>query len=235
MHAFNFLELSYSNVSRCLGFSTHSYRELRLLRFPKNLQPHYWQLKMPVMSLSLHRPIYYCFVNLIFLEQKWIILTGTFEWIKGVKNASFVDWVLNLSPYNAVITLGRWHLLLIWWMLHHYWWGTEDSMLIDHFRGTSIYTFLLLEHFRVWNLRADSHWGRNAPCNVMWILGTEYSIWNFDFGIGKNLHPVVTSWMHCRLHGRRFLFLTRLLVVRILRHIRFLYSNQHVSSWYLCT
>ena len=149
-------------------------------------------------------------------------LTVAFEWIESVKNASFVRGMIYLCPYNAVIALCRWHLLLFWCLLHHNWWWPENPLLICHFRCTAIDTLLLMEHLAVWNLRTHSHWSRKAARNAMRILGAENPLWHFDFGISVQLHPVVTSGMHRRLHGRWFVDLWWLLIVTKLLHVKFL-------------
>ena len=108
-----------------------------------------------------------------------INLTVAFEWIKSVKNASFVRGMFYLCPYNAVIALCRWHLLLFRGLLHHDWWRPENSLLICHLRGTAIDTLLLREDLAVWTLGAYSHWSWKAPSHVMRILGAENALRHF--------------------------------------------------------
>lgn len=119
--------------------------------------------------------------------------------------------MINLSFDHAIVALRIWHLLLLITVvrhLNHHWLSTEYTIGIVRYR----YTLLLLEYLWVRDLSAHSHWSWCTSCNAMRILGAEDAIRYFDLAISKLLHPIVTCRLHCRLHGRRLLWV-------LIRHV----------------
>lgn len=123
--------------------------------------------------------------------------------------------MLDLCSDNAIVALRSWHLLLLISILrhlHHNRLSTEYTISIIW----DCYALLLLEYFRVRDLSTHSHRSRRSSCNAMRIFGTQDAIGYFDFAISKLLDPILTCWLHCRLHGRRLLTILWGLICHIL-------------------